>query len=355
MKKILYLLVAGATYYVGGLYRNQALTVLFLAELVLLPVLFCLSRYFRQRLSLQLHVHGAAGEKNSALPCKLTVYNRGILPVSRFVVKLKMEYGLGNREEFRNLQSREKMKKTLYGGCGRGQSQLSFSVRSPYCGLLRVQLQRMKVYDYLTLFGGKKKLQQTMFLAVFPKEEPLGLSLPYPREADPFDPREQTIQNTGQDQQEIRQIREYRQGEETRHIHWNQSARSEELYIKEFEQEAIASVPVFLDLSEEIQWSPKEADLFFETLAAVSFRLFRSRTAVKVWWYDGKAQTPVWGKAATKDQLWDVLLRLYGTAHFGEHEENAGTLMEREMAKADGIYYRLTSTAKLYQNQRRLL
>lgn len=54
----------------------------------------------------------------------------------------------------------------------------------------------------------------------------------------------------GNNYEEVRQIREYRDGDSVRHIHWNQTARRDSLWVKEYEEETKGRAVLFLDLKD---------------------------------------------------------------------------------------------------------
>ena len=60
-------------------------------------------------------------------------------------------------------------------------------------------------------------------------------------------PEEISLQRPGESDQEIRQIREYRPGDARRFIHWNQSARTGDLWIKEYERQEEPCAVLLLD------------------------------------------------------------------------------------------------------------
>ena len=70
----------------------------------------------------------------------------------------------------------------------------------------------------------------------------------------------------GDARHEIRQVREYRSGDSLRSVHRNLSARSGNLWIKEYERETEGAARVFLDLSEFSAAGPSERDSFYRLL-----------------------------------------------------------------------------------------
>ena len=90
----------------------------------------------------------------------------------------------------------------------------------------------------------------------------------------------------GSESREVRQIREYRVGDTMRHIHWNQSARSDALWIKEFEREDEAFIELLLDMRIWPHWKYGERDGFYEVVSALVLGMLQAGRAVRLVWYD---------------------------------------------------------------------
>ncbi len=107
---------------------------------------------------------------------------------------------------------------------------------------------------------------------------------------------------------EFRQIREYRQGDAVRNIHWRTSARVNDLMVREFQQNREHDAVVLLDL-----WRPEEADFDVRVELAASFaasvcrEMSRSmRDADVAFLISGTTQLVVSGKPTT--ELWTRIL-----------------------------------------------
>ena len=68
--------------------------------------------------------------------------------------------------------------------------------------------------------------------------------------------------------EEIRQLREYAAGDPYRLIHWNQTARTDVLWVKEYEPESERSVVIYLDFFRSLSKQDIPLDAFWEILRA---------------------------------------------------------------------------------------
>lgn len=114
MKKAGLLILILLTAYIGGIYEDPALMALAVAELLLAVVMWLLAGYMAGRLELQIPAARILAVRGQTFQCRVTVKSRGILPVSRFVVRIGSRYEGGGRRE----------DKKVYGGAMPGESRL---------------------------------------------------------------------------------------------------------------------------------------------------------------------------------------------------------------------------------------
>ena len=224
MKRAAFLLFVILSFYIAGLYRYPPLLVLSAAALLSLPILFFLPRYLKRRLFVEPVRKSETTQKEEELECELHVRNEGKLPVSRFGLHISAWYGdgqAGRKGQGADGTIRpQKYRMVLYGGCDSGESVLRFSILAWHCGLMRISLDRLRVYDYFSLFSAGGKLQEEIAVAVFPAPAELQLvfsSAETGREEPETVP---VCAISGESRDEVRQLREYeRETEETTEIY----------------------------------------------------------------------------------------------------------------------------------------
>ena len=269
MKKAGLLILILLTAYIGGIYGDPALMALAVAELLLAVVMWLLAGYMAGRLELQIPAARILAVRGQTFQCRVTVKSRGILPVSRFVVRIGSRYEGGGRRE----------DKKVYGGAMPGESRLWVEERADHCGIRTFQAEEIRVYDYLALFSRKRKLGQAWEALILPPDMELRVRL---EEAGAGRGGEMSRQSraSGSAYDEIRRIREYRPGDLQRHIHWNQTARSGQLWVKEYEEEQRRRAVLCLDVT------GRAEDGFCLLLSALLRGLLRVCSGVSVFWYD---------------------------------------------------------------------
>ena len=303
MKKVAFLALILLTYYLAATYRSLPLLILCMAELFLSVILFFLPRFLRRKLNVSFLSREAFAEEGETVSCSVTVSCRGRLPVSRFSLRLRARYLPGARV----------LRKKLYGGCERGENRFDFQLQANHCGMLAVRMTRVSVYDYLALFASGKSLKEEMQVAVFPQKEALQIRLAPYGTGDGNLPAQQTVNAAGEANEEIRQIREYRVGDSARYIHWNQSARTDALWIKEYEKDVNYRVKVFADTSGFYGASAAALGAFYKLLSALVLGLLRVGAVVTVLWYDCGRECMASAEVTEEEQCRDMLLMLYRT------------------------------------------
>lgn len=229
MMKFVFLALLFFIYYIAGMYESPALMVLFLTQFLLLVSMLPLARYLNRRLSVCFSETFIRAEKDRPYTWRLKADNRGKLPVGRFALRI----------------SDGRKKRRVYASAAPGESILAFEDTREHCGIFTIRADRLKVYDYLSLFSGKQRLHDEMRVAVFPVRYAMRLE-----NADSFGSADSHLQSpyrAGSVSGEIRQIREYRDGDRIRYIHWNQTARTGEPWVKEYEEEQNGQYSLYLE------------------------------------------------------------------------------------------------------------
>ena len=337
MSKFAFIALALLTYYLAGMYLSLPLMIMGIAELLMLPFMFYLPRYLRKKVTADFLKQSESVRENTETDCRIMIHNNGKMPANRCQLR------------FRSCYFGEIKRKTdrLYCGADKGDSETGLLLRAKYCGLAQVKLDRVRVYDYLGLFSASKGLDAEMDVAVFPSEQALQIIMPetaYGAEGL----SEYTVNRPGESNDEIRQIREYRTGDSHRRIHWNQSARTDKLWIKEYERETDTRAELLVTAEGELAaLTAEKLSLFYKLLSAVVLGLLENIAAVRVSWYDDGKKAYVSAEVSDSGQCRDMLLMLYRTKLTVSGEELPLHFFRvttgLELYKADSLLYRFSA------------
>lgn len=310
MKGILFLILTLCLFYVGGMYRSSMLLTLAIAQgliwlLGVIQVLYC-----KRTLTLRL----GQGDRNvtSNQPVgKMQIENRGRFPISCF----QMELIFGNKK------AGYSVKKKLFGCAECGKSEKRLEMYAPYCGLWNLRLKRVVLYDYFFICQGKQKEDEAAEIAVFPEETEMDLKLLFEKaKKQTEEPASQIFPALEYQVPEvIRQIREYREGDPLRFMHWKLSARMDSLYVKEFEDEKKGCITLFLDMTDFSERPAGEQDAFYKVLSAFLLAFLQINFTIQVYWHKpDKQETSM--EVVTKASCRALLYQLYKES-FGEKKD----------------------------------
>ena len=307
MKGITTLLIILILWYIAGIFRQTYIMTLAVCIGLLIVVLIVLSIYQKRKLSVTFKTDKTVTFKNAERAVTIRSLNRSRLPVNRYRLTLAMKYTTDKRP----------VRKKLFG-CSAGKSadgnELSdFYIKAPYCGVIDIELIRLRVYDPFSVFYSNKKLRESGKLLVFPAETKINVvTQPYGSFED-LPLTDTPSLKLGDDHSEIRQIREYRPGDLTRYIHRNYSARTDNIWVKEFCKENDRIIDLYLDASTPEASETEGLDAFYELVWSVIASLLDKDVVFSLHWYDNERKQLVSYDVKTRDDLRDAMGRLYLT------------------------------------------
>ena len=314
MRRLSYLLLVVLTWYLAGMYRSIPLTALFLTEMVLFVLLAVQTLMFRLTLKVDFSTGWSAGEKGAECPCRVRVRNRGIFPAGRFRLTLQLSYPDGKK----------KLVRSIYAGAeGHQTTEMEFSILPACCGMIKVELRQIEVYDYLAMFSLSARLKGQMRTAVFPAARTLRIQRPAAPQRWNDLSGTQVLPRKGTSS-EVSGLREYHPGDPARRIHWKQSAHTDRLWLREYEQELHGRVYLTLHLPEDTPVEVEIWDAFYEILSALTAGLLEQAAAVQISWRDG--DTEYRRDVGNETDCREVLLHLY------DYQERMGEAVQRKFS-----------------------
>jgi uncharacterized protein (DUF58 family) len=139
----------------------------------------------------------------------------------------------------------------------------------------------------------------------------------------------------GQRGDEFAGLREYRRGDDRRHIHWKSVARTGELYVKEFAVEAPRRYAVALDLRREgLRALEAEVEDAVSVAASVLTRLARERLPFRLVCADGAGNTTPFGSGEAS--YW-AAMRLLATARADGARRLGGAVLAEGRTLGEGV------------------
>lgn len=142
-----------------------------------------------------------------------------------------------------------------------GSRLLTFRLTARRRGHYTVGPIRVTLGDAFGLFQGHREFRSKALVTVYPRVHRLeGLPVPLSQPFGPVRTREKAFE----DPSNQAEIREYRPGDNPRHIHWKTSARMGELMLREYELNATTHMMLFPDLAFSAQVRNPDGELSTE-------------------------------------------------------------------------------------------
>lgn len=290
-------LLALGAFYIGGVYRFPPLLVFSIFALLVLPVMFALSRYLGKTLEIGFGAENVSTEKGTKSPVFLKLSDRGGLPVLHYRADISVRYGNSERMD------------THFSGSidSKSEKEEILEINAPYCGIVNLKIEKIRVYDYMGVFAYTQKNPRECSVAVYPKERELAIDY---SPSFAMSGHSDRIGARGGSDTEIKSIREYEYGDSAKLIHRNQSAKTGDLWVKELEKQADFTADLYLDARGLSEAAPEDADLFYEVLSALTAGLLSTAAAVRVRYNGGEDKTVT---VKNREEIRKLLFELYKT------------------------------------------
>ncbi len=279
MRKLFALIIIFAIWYFAGMNTQSAVLAAVISIAAVLLLSFVFSRVMRNRIDVYIPQQNSLALKNTYTPIKLSAKNKSVLPLNRFSVKIEMKYRTDSSGSQKKLNSSA-------AGCNDGETTAMMYYTAPYCGLMDVRLKRLRIFDYFGFFSNSKKLRSEAYeIFVLPQPKNINLLMPPFGTYTSHPVADSSSDKSGDDHSEIRLLREYRDGDLMRHIHRNLSAKTEKLWIKEYNRENDYIFDLFLDTSD-AELTTELLDALYELVFSILDSLIKNEVIVKLHWYD---------------------------------------------------------------------
>lgn len=305
MKKLSAIVLLALMWYFAGMYHQKPLMTLVICVLIFVIGLISIAVYLKRHTDVSIPKQEDVAFKNIERVYRFETENTSRLPINHFKILFTMKYPF------------DKAVKKQFNGSAmvtkkQNDSNISeFYFTAPYCGLIRIELKKLKIYDYLSIFSSSKKLRQQKEILVMPTAKNMLIELPIMGMYDEDPIADSSSNKKGDDHSEIRNLREYREGDLFRHIHFNYSARTGELWVKEYQKENDYIFDMVLDTSGDEPPPMDYMDAFYEIIFSIIITLISHEVMLEVHWYDSELMGIKNMTVTNEEEARDLLSRLY--------------------------------------------
>ena len=280
MKKLLCIITLTAACYFAGMNNQPSIIAGVICIALVLIISLVFPRAIKGGINAEIPPQNKIIYKNTENKLSVRVNNLNRLPVSRISLYIDISYKENKKNRVR--------KKFRTSAAANGNTDTSVYFTAPYSGTIEASIYKIRIFDYLSLFSCSKKIKDSIIeIYVMPVPKKLNLIMPQFGFYTSNAAAESSSDKTGDDHSEIRQIREYRDGDLTKHIHRNYTAKTQKLWIKEYNKENDFIFDLIADTSD-ITLTPDILDAFFEIVFSIANTLADKDIIVNLHWYDRK-------------------------------------------------------------------
>lgn len=318
--KLLYLLIWGATSYIGLLYYSPSLLGLAVLEFLLPLCSFLLLQLVSRSVEISLVLPVGVAEKHQNFPIGIAVTNRSRMPIPQIQAAVVRENGFYRKKE----------RITLRGiAGGKSSTRLLTEVSGSQCGFLFVEIEQVEICDLFHLFKKKITVKGRDRVAVMPEIYRASVTLQESTRDFLIESEEYDKNKPGDDISEVFQIREYRGGDRLQSIHWKLSARTDDLMVREYSLPIACAVVVFWDMEYDPREGYGELDEFFEAGISISLGLLEAGCEHYAVWYDRSSQDLERMEMKEQDDVYLLIERLFLVGPYIDAVELFGVYQEK--------------------------
>ncbi len=289
-------------------YEDSIVVLLLIMELLYFIAHAFFLEYLKRNIEIKMESLMPIAEKGQVIPVGILVRNRSAVPSVHVKAVIQVEnYFTGERKQFSSEQNVLRNRTQRMEVCFRAYD----------CGNIIVSLKSCCVYDLLYLLRRTWKGKEQQTIGILPECHLLPVEVTRKtREFIAEDTMEYSDRESGDDPSEIYQVREYREKDSLRDVHWKLSAKVDELLVKEHGRPRGCVVLVWLDL--QLNGKKKISPVFLEAAASLTMSLWEAECVHMVAWYDKEQQKVRKHRVSKEEQLYELLNQLLHLSPYPE-------------------------------------
>lgn len=273
--KIIYFFIIIGTFLFTILYSDYFPLAIFIITLVLPIILNIIIRIIKKSISLYIKRIDVVQNKNDGIEVKLLIKNNSIFPAVNGELKLCYYNKFSGNKEIEYINFPINSKET---------ESIDFKIKSKYCGKLIIEIQSLKIYDYLTFSSVKKKVNKSKEVIVLPQIYDINFSSNVTN-INSLDGEIFSKDKAGDDPSEVFNVREYVEGDKIQRIHWKLSSKVDNVMIKEYSQPIVHDSIIIVEFCES-ENNINTIQGIIETAISLSHMLLSYNYIHYICWYD---------------------------------------------------------------------
>lgn len=281
---------------VAVFFRQPLLSVLLLLLLIMPPISILLTKHEMQKLSVSVTSKNLEASCDGIITVIITAEYTGFIPLLNCELSFTFENLFYPHKEPQEFVFPAESRQT-------GEFTLPFSVTK--AGMIVINMTELNITDYLHLYTFSIPKEMTLEIPVIPDDIPAP---PYPKKRTSPSERSGEVSEiytkNGEKSRDLKQLREYRAGDRIKDIHWNLTAKTDDIMVREYEEIRELYYLVLPVLNNSLQ---KTLEIF----VAVGKDLIKEREPFTVAIYNANDNTFSMEIVTEEEDLYATLYKLY--------------------------------------------
>lgn len=265
---VLLLIINGFMFYFLGTYFN----LIFLSALIVVPIVSYVNGLLASHF-VDVTISGASfvENRNDEFVFTINASNNSVFFSNTCVIQIDISNSLQKDTYTHSLT----MPLTPMGTVS-----TTYPVKSDHCGIIKISVPSVWVYDLLTVFSFKKNINFTKEIPVFPNYNVIDEEF----EMDYTEGYSEISESTakGNDSSEVTDVREYIPGDKLQDIHWKLSAKKDILMVKEHISLASEQLVLYIELAET---QDSLIDIILDYAYGIGISLCQNNVSFTYIWY----------------------------------------------------------------------
>lgn len=252
---------------------------------IMMPIISLIIFILTQRkVTIDIPNNAVTIQKKTELKAQIIIENASYIPFThiRIVGLLPDEKGgnITNQRIIMSVLPRKKVK-------------INAGIVFDYRGEFSMRIDYIDLYDVFGIFHRRRKLDKEIKIKVVPRVFDIN-SVPESSMTSDTNPNPLLI--TSDDRDELSSIREYRDGDLLRSVHWKLSAKKDDLIVKVLDGQRSTESAIIMDLNcyyEDMDNNLRVTDAVIESALTICNNLLKQGQNCLMIWYDNKNNTIV--------------------------------------------------------------
>lgn len=274
-----YMLAVLVSVYLFFMYDGRIFTGIIVLEMLYPVCSFIFLYHMSKKITVLFGRFPSMGERKKQFRGEIVLENRSVLQSVRYCVRLRV------RHHFSGAGLCQRISGTLSPSDRQIQT---VTLDSRYAGMLECELEFLALYDFLGIFRKKIPFHDRRSVGIMPLFELIPMEITRRTREFLADADEYSALKSGDDPDEVYQIRKYRPPDSLHAIHWKLSAREDELMVKEHAFPLGCVVLLWIHMPD-TETDSARFDRLLQKAASISVTLFEEKCIHMAAWFEEKS------------------------------------------------------------------